>query len=273
MKNAIATAATSAYGTLKVIENNSDLKPFNVGRASLLGLLSSYTAKAGFEGPDDVFLGNTGFLNMMADKYDLHHLKMKKNDECRIKKVYFKKHAACRHCHSPIDATLKIKSKHSIEIGEIKEIRVRTYNLVIGKHDHSKVSSVSSAKMSIPFSVAITLLNGKAGIHEFSEKCIQDSSATSLMNKIRVIADDKLSALVPNVRSAIVEIITEDGKCYSEHVDHPKGEPENPLTDQELFDKFKSLASYANKTEEEAEKIIDCVMNLEDKLDELYPLL
>jgi len=145
--------------------------------------------------------------------------------------------------------------------------------LAVGKHDHTDIFGVSSAKMSTPYSVAVALATGKAGIEEFSIEGINDSEISSLTKKVAVCADEELTALFPEQCAAIVEVTTNDGICRTERVDVPKGEPENPLSDDELKEKFVSLATYGNKSKEEDQEIIQIVWNLEEELHNLFRLL
>ncbi|WP_315122283.1 MmgE/PrpD family protein [uncultured Clostridium sp.] len=273
MKNAFASATISASGSLKVLEEGSELKPYNVGRASLLGLISAYMARAEFLGPENPLAGDTGFLNMMADQYDIKYLNSVENDFLYIDKVYFKLYAACRHCHPSIEAAFNIRRKRVFKPSEIKDIRIKTYRYVLGKHDHTEIYGISSAKMSIPYCVVVALLLGRVGVEEFNLELINNPSIIELVNKVSICDDEEINSLVPQMRPAIVKITTYKGECYEERVNFPKGEPENPLTDQELFDKFKFLAKFSSKTESESNKIINCVMNLENKLEELLTLL
>lgn len=273
MKDTLSSAVVSASGTLKVLEDESELKPFNVGRAAISGILSAYLASAGFLGPEDPLGGNSGFFSIMADKYDLSHFIKYKINTYAINKVYVKPYASCRHTHPAIEAAIKIKFKPDFHIDNIKSIKIITYKNVLGKHDHTKICGVTSAKMSIPYSVAVALISGKASYEEFSEKYVTDPEIISLTKKIVVCADDELSKLVPEKRAAIVNITTYNENVFSERIDFPKGEPENPLSDNELEDKFISLSSYGNKSNQESQDILNIVWNLETDFPKLFKLL
>ena len=121
--------------------------------------------------------------------------------------------------------------------------------------------------------MAVALLTGRAGIQEFSQRQIEDSEILSLAQKIVVSEEKDLSALVPERRSAIVKVTTIENQCYVERVDLAKGEPENPITVDELQEKFISLAEYGNKSQVEIDQIIRHVWNLERDLGLLLPLL
>jgi len=270
MKDALSSAAISASGTLKVLEDGSELKPFNAGRASLVGLLAASMARSGFMGPDDALSGKTGFLSMMAEQCDLSLLEKGNGESLGIEKVYVKPYAACRYCHPAIEAALKIKFCNLIHPEDIKAVNVATYFWAVRNHDHIHINGISSAKMSIPYSVAVALVYGKAGIEEFSLKHINNSELASLTKKVSVCSDDQLTTLFPQKSVAIVKIITNDGVCHTVRVDYPKGEPENPLSDDEIKEKFITLAAYGNKSGEESLEIMQIVWKLEKELHNLF---
>lgn len=272
LKLAFSHAALNASGTLKVLEDASDMKPVNVGNASLSAVMAICGARAGFDVPADVLSGDYGFISMMAGHYSEGTL-LGKDTVPKIMKVYFKSLAGCRHCHSPIEALFEIKSNRGFLFDEIKEIKIRTYDYVIGKHDHKEVQGSASAKMSVPYSVAAAILFGKVQDEQFSSESISYVQSTDLMNRIQVVEDPELSKSVPEKRPAIVEISLLNGERLIARVDYPKGEPENPLTDSELEEKFRILAKQGNKSEEDIEQVIHCVWNLDTCLSNVYALL
>jgi len=273
LKGAISSASVSAGGMLKVIEDGTELKPFNIGRAASSSVIATYTAKSGFEGLSDVLGGDIGFLKMMSSNSKFTYLNKSRNESYEIEKLYFKLYASCRHTHPSIEGALKIKKEQNLRPENIKKIAVYTYETVIGKHDHTDIEGVTSAKMSIPFSLALALFTDAAGIKEFSKENVENRNILALTKKVTVFGDKEISALVPNKRSAIVVIETNNGLTFRERVDYPKGEPENPLTDKEIVAKFKTLLEFGGKTESEIEKLIEVVWDLENRLPELFELL
>lgn len=273
MKHALSAAATSASGLLEVIRGHSNLKPYNAGQAALNGLHAAFVAASGFAGPEDVLGGDHGFLQLISDKYDAGALLESCQDQWAIRRIYVKPYAACRHCHAPIEAALALRSQHHISPDQVSSVHVDTYRWAVTLHDHTDIQGVESARMSIPYSVAVALVAGNAGLTEFDKKSIIKTDILALSKKVRVTASDELTALVPEKRSAIVEVQLRDGRKLSERVDLPKGEPENPMTDDELQAKFVDLAMYGGRTRQEAEAIADCVWNIEERIDELWKLI
>lgn len=260
VKDAFSAASVSSYGTLKVLEDVSQLKPYNCAKAVLNGFISAMMAKAGFSGPNDALSGDTGFLRMMSSQWN-EEILIGDRDYFYVEKVYLKPYASCRHTHPEIEAAFRIRQEKDFDVRSIKSIRVKTYKGVLGKHDGNEIYGESSARMSIPYSLAVALVTGKAGVAEFESPYINDPFILWLTKSVKIEGDDELSKLVPDKRVAIVEIILDNGKFYSCRVEYPKGEPESPLSNKELFDKFSSMASIGGKKGEWIISTFDYIMN------------
>jgi len=254
-RNAFAIAAVSATGMLKVLDDESELKPYNVAKSSLLGLIATQMAKAGFAGHHDVLGGERGFLKMMTGNENIELCKPLLDGTYAIEKSYTKPYAACRYCHPAIEAAIKLGK--IVDVHEIRDIVVRTYDLAVNGHEHTEIKGIGSAKMSIPYSVAVGLLKGKAGLIEYNEEHVTDDTILDFVNKIRVQADAEFSSAFPKVQTAEVTIRLISGKEISEQVNFPKGEPENPMSHEEFVERFMGLLHYADRTTEEGYKIIE----------------
>jgi 2-methylcitrate dehydratase PrpD len=97
--------------------------------------------------------------------------------------------------------------------------------------------------MSTPYSTAVALIYGKAGLQEFGGDVLENDTVKVLTKKVEVIADEELSSIFPDKQSAILTIVA-NGKAYSERVDFPKGEPENPLSEDEFKTRYDALMAY-----------------------------
>ena len=268
MRDAFSAAVLTSSGMLKVIEDDSDLKPYNVGRSVQSAIYSSLAGKLGFKGPKEVLAGTRGYFSMVSREIDANKLLSKNIQSYCISKVYFKIYPSCRHTHAPIDAAIKLRN--SCKINEIERINIYTYSSIIGKHDHREILGISSAKMSIPFCVSLGFFYGKVKLEYFVEENIKNNELLSLTKKVHVIGDKYFSSLIPEKRGAKVEVLLKNGAIFSEIILSPKGEPEDPLEDQDLQDKFYSLTKYADLTREQSTKISDSVWNIETQLENLF---
>lgn len=257
-KNAFATACVSATGMLKVLDDGSELKPYNVAKTVLLALTSAQMAKAGFKGHPDALAGDRGYLKMMTGKSDIQLKDPLYKGSYAIEKTYTKPYAACRYCHPSIEAAISLRSNYLLE--EIQAITVKTYSLAVKGHEHTEVSGVSSAKMSIPYSVAVGTIYGKAGLAEYTDELVKDEKVVALCKKIVVTDDEVLSAAFPEEQSAIVKVKTSKGS-YSARVNFPKGEPENPMSESEFKNRYVEMCKFADKPAYIYEKIYEMVTN------------
>lgn len=272
-KRAASTAATTAFGVLEALDDNSELKPYNIAHTALEGTMAGITAKVGLNVPNDILGGKRGYFKAIGYEYDEDEIQsFLENNDRMIHTIYRKPYASCRHCHPAIEAAQKVKIDNQISIENIKKILIETYDLALKGHDHKEITSVSSAKMSIPYSVAVMLYTNQCGYHSFTEELIDDKSLQDIINKIEVVADDELSKLVPKNRSARVTLLTYD-KSYSYLVDNPKGEPENPITFDEIENKFREFSQIYGLNKKEIDKMIDVIQNLENEFDYFYRLL
>lgn len=238
---AFAAASVAASGMLKVLDDGSELKPYNVAKTALLSLTALQMAKAGFKGHADP-LGGRGFIKMMTGKEDVQLQPVQLNGTYAIMKSYTKPYASCRYTHPAVEAAIHLRNKVKPE--EVERIDIQTYNLAVSGHDHTEIPGSYSAKMSIPYATAAGLIHGRAGLQEFSEEAVKGEEILALTKKIHVKADGALSAAFPAKQAAIVTIHTRDGN-YTDRVDYPKGEPENPLTDEEFRIRYHGLMEYA----------------------------
>jgi len=274
MKHSLSSAATSAAGMLQVIADASELKPYNAGRAALDGLSAALVARANIRGPDDILGDKMGFLSMMGDSSDFSCVELSTPNAPAIEQIYRKQYAACRHCHSAIEAIVNMRRKFGFQASDVQSITVITYQFAADHlHCHTLARGVASAKMSIPYSVAAALLSGDAEPLDSSSE-VQDAETVALAQKVQVHHDDELTKRMPKELPAIVEVTLCNGSVYKEQVDLPKGEPERPFSTVELEEKFVRLATYGGQvSQEEVATIIRSVWNIENNMDKLLNCL
>ena len=257
LKSTLACAVSSAAGVLEIQEQASELKPYNVGRAAMAGVVAAQIGKLAMLGPDDILGGKRGFLAALTDTPQPEFLTDFSNDDYAIMGIYQKVHAACRHCHPAIDAVLAIKEDIDLQPEQVERIEVKTYKLAVGSHDHTDIKGISSAKLSTPFSVALAIAEGSAGYADYTEENLNDYWIKNLTRKVSVVEDEELTQRSPEIRGAKVEVYLKNGQSFEASCYYPKGEPENPLTKKELEDKFRGLAMYGGLTSAECDEVID----------------
>lgn len=265
---AFATACISATGMLKVLDDGSELKPYNVAKTALLSLTSLQLAKSGFRGHRDPLGGYRGFLKMMAGDDGKEIKPCLDGGSYAILKSYTKPYASCRYTHPPVEAAIYLRNRFELCPEDVRSIMVSTYDLAVSGHDHTEIKGPYSAKMSIPYSVAVALTYGRAGLQEFEDNLLFDPSIRSLTDKIKVSSDDAMSHDFPEKQIALVTVETVKG-TYSKKIEYPKGEPGNPLSDNEFYERYQSLMVYGGVNALLSSSIYDRVMKGDTRITDL----
>ena len=273
LKTTLACAVSSAAGVLEIQEQASELKPYNVGRAAMAGVVAAQVGKLAMPGPDDILGGKRGFLAALTDTPKPVFLTDFSDDDYAIMGIYQKVHAACRHCHPAIDATIDMRNDLNLKPEQIDHIEVRTYKLAVGSHDHTDIMGISSAKLSTPYAVALAVVKGSAGYADYNEANLNDYNIKLITRKVRVIEDENLTAQSPAVRGAKVTIYLKNGNVYEAPCLYPKGEPEHPLTQEELESKFRGLAVYGGLSQGECDEVIDEIGKYDFSINKIRNLL
>lgn len=255
-KAALTAAASSSAGLLELLHDDSEMKPYNVGRAVMDGLTAAYFGSAGYMPPVDVLGGKRGFLNIMSDTQHPEFLTtFAEDDKPSILGNFFKPYPACRHCHSTIDAALQIARDNDIAVKDIEKIKIGVYKLALTGHDHTEVYSSKSAMMSVPYGAVVALAKKEVGLDQYKEKVVLSEDIQNLLKKVEIGEDQELTGLLPDIRGSKVEVLVA-GRTYRSRVDYSLGEPENPMGDEELVDKFKGLAQFAGLSNQTAQTIV-----------------
>lgn len=265
---AFATACVSASGMLKVLDDGSELKPYNVAKTALLALTSLQISRAGFRGHNDPLGGYRGFLKMMTGDENTIIKPTLLNGSYAIMKSYTKPYASCRYTHPPVEVAIHLRNQFRLKPEEIKRIKVETYSLAVSGHDHTDIVSPYAAKMSTPYSTAVALIYGKAGLKEFEKECLMDSKVRALTRKVEVVSNEEMSRIFPEKQSAMLTIETRSD-TYSGRVDFPKGEPENPLTEEEFRGRYDDLMVYGQVKRSVFDTIIDLINRPNIKVSDL----
>ncbi len=250
------------------------IKPAHGGQAAEVGVKSALLAKEGFSGAHTILEGSAGFIQATADKFDLNRLTEKLGEEYKIMDVYFKPYACCRHTHGAIDAVLELIAKHNVNPDDVESILVKTNSGAFRTvcRYAEQLDPYTSFQFSLPYVVAIALVDRKVGPSQFDDEKTRNSEVHELMRKVKCILDPELDRLYPKRRPTAVEIITKNGEVLVARTDFPKGATENPLTALQLRTKFKDLTSKV--LGEKAEKVMEIVDNIESwgNVDELMSL-
>jgi len=226
-------------------------KDFNTGRAAMSGVLSALLIAKGFQAGKTVLENDMGFCKLYADptQIKLEKISDRVGELFKIMEMGHKFYSSCRHIHAAIDATLELMEKNDISVDDITKINARIYKTgawIVDDPEPWLRDAQYGTRFSTQFNIALAILEGKSGIlklldHAYQKEKLSDLRIRNLMKKIVVISDEELDKNYGKARSTIIEIETKHGN-YTCRVDHPKGDPENPGSYEELVGKFKTLS-------------------------------
>ena len=267
MVHALGIAGTQAAGLIEVFGTMS--KPLNVGRAAQGGVTAALLAEQGFTSSNHILESSKGFCRAASVEPKLGEITRELGERFELVRNSFKRHASCGHTHAAIDAALDLAKMNRIEPHAIDRVVVETYPIavdIVGGNAEPK--TVSEAKFSLPYCMAVALMYGNVGLAEFSDDNLTDGKVIELSKKVKIVVGNDFAN--STFGCARVTLCNSDGAEFSRRVDAPRGDPTNPLTSTELEAKFRNLASIVLPNNK-VTKIVATVMNLE-KLEEIETL-
>ncbi len=248
---ALGLAGTQAAGLLESDHAGSMGKHLHAGKAAQSGVISAMLSEKGFTGAPSIIDGKEGFLKAMVapsmfypsitpenSNYEIKADKIIENGKYHIMDVYFKKYPVCRHLHSSIDATIEVHNQmfsKGVKADDINSIKIKTYKIA-SEHDDYHPRTVEAVRQSLPVATAISILTGDLNMSNLEMK--PEIASTAL--KVVIEHDDEMTHFYPEKRLSKVTVTTKN-ESYSCKVDLPIGEPENPLKQQNILNKFHDL--------------------------------
>jgi 2-methylcitrate dehydratase PrpD len=264
---ALGSAGTQSSGLWEFLTEGAMSKQLHPGKSSMNGLLAALLAEKGFTGSSRIFEGEKGFLSATSNDYDANILTDELGDTFHTARNSIKFYASCGHTHSAIEAALEAGKNADNNNSEIRSVNVSLYQEALDLLEHVKASTPFLAKFNIAFCVATAIHSRHVGLDDFTEEKIKDPKILGIMERISIQTDPELTRLYPQKWPSRVHIEFEDGKKYEGYCDYPKGDPENPISEKELIDKFEKLCE-DRITEDEKTRIIETALSLE-KLDDV----
>lgn len=267
LADVIGLGAMQAAGVQAYLDYPCMAKPLSPGKAAFNGTLAAALVKKGFTGPRHGLESREGFFNAYADEVDTSQIFDGLGDRFKVMEVGFKPHAACRYAHGPIDAAQSIRQNGELSAADIADVTVHMCELAIRQSGRTVAPNINAAMGSTPFGVALALTRGQNGLADY-ELGFDDKQVHQLAGRINLVAEPSYGLMG---RQAVVEVRLKSGDTRRVSVSGPKGEPDLPMSDQELEAKFLGLAELAVGPQA-ARQINEMVMQIEE-LDDLAKLV
>jgi 2-methylcitrate dehydratase PrpD len=237
MNWALGHAATQSAGLVESLGSMS--KSIGVGNAARNGLMGALFAEAGFTAAESAIEGKYGFAVVASDTVELGKAAAGLGKNWEILANAYKPYPCGVVLFPVLDAVLELRKRIEVPVDQIKAVVVRGHPLLRERTDRPEVGDGRSAKVSLQHGVAVALLQGAAGIAQFTDAAVADPHVLTLRG--RVTAEDDAS--IP-VESAVVEVRLADGSSLTEHVKDGRGTPGRPMSDVELDAKVSECAAF-----------------------------
>jgi 2-methylcitrate dehydratase PrpD len=234
-------------------------KSVSVGNAARNGLWSALLAEKGFGGPAEPLAGRQGFYNAMGDTPDLSKVTDGLGQNFEIMATSYKPYPCGFVIHPVLDCVLDWRRDHPK--AEVTRVVVRGNPLLAHRTDRPDISTGRESHVSVQHAVAAALVHGKAGLDQFTDACVNEPRVLALRRKVEVVRDGALSTI-----AAAVEITTADGTEHRLSQSAARGSDVNPMSDQDLEQKLRTVGASWNPRHE-MQPLIDAVWALDRRDD------
>jgi 2-methylcitrate dehydratase len=273
MENAVGISG-SCHAVLGILDTPAEeytmAKNIRFPFMAYSGTLAAMLARKEFTGPTTVIEGHDGFAeSVMRGEYDFSKVAPSKG-KFAIRETCIKSIIADFSSHGHLTATLTLAREHNLRPEDIVEIRITTSKRC-AEHTGDPVKKYPKNKETADHSsyylTAIAVTDHQIGPAQFRPEKFQDPRVLALIDKVVLQGDPRLDKARP---AGISEIITKQGNRHQCRVDYPRGHARNPMTDEEIVDKFRSMAKWRMR-EAEMKRLIETIWGL-DELDDIGKL-
>lgn len=242
-------------------------KGCSFANAARNGVFSALLANDGMTGPSPIFEGEMGFFKQVSGPFEINTNDFGgRSGTFKIAETYLKYFPAEIHSQSSIWAALEAR-KEIANPDDIVSVEIASHEAgytILGR-DPEKWNPMTkeTADHSLPYIVAMALLEGKIDNSTYTEKKYRDPTVLEFLKKITVVEDKDLSAKYPEAVANRVTVKLADGKTVFKQVDYHKGHPKNPMSDKDVEDKFHRLTKrYLSNSQ--SKKLLDAIWGLQN---------
>jgi 2-methylcitrate dehydratase PrpD len=253
------------------------MKPFHAGRAAESGVLAAEFSRLGFSATPNVLEAPRGFFRAAGGGYDEAAIRGKLGKPWTFMDpgISIKPHPSGSLTHPGMTLLLALIREHDIQPGQVAQVKVGTNQNMPNALIHHRPRTELQAKFSMEYCMAILLLERKAGLPEFTDEVVNRPDVQAMIQKIEFGVHPKAEAAGYDKMTTVIEIALTDGRQITGRADFGKGSPANPMSYDEVADKFRECAAFSRWPRSKAEEVIALMRRLEELHDvrELTALL
>ncbi len=233
------TIGCPTAGKLTMMKNTVD------PMATQTGVFAALMAQKGYSGTEAVFEGKEGFMDVFGPEWDIDALVGGLGGKYKILECSMKAFPTEALTHTHITATLKTIVGNDIPYDQVEEVTVTTIaracDILFDPHKY-RPESRETADHSLPYCIAAAIVDRKITTASFSDEKLKDPRIWEVIDRIKGEASKEFEAMFPAKQPSRVKVKTKDGRMFEEYLEYPKGDPREPMTMEDLDNKFKALS-------------------------------
>src|SRR5712664_680889 len=244
-------------------------KPFQAGHAAESGLVSAELVALGWTAAGQILEADRGFFHAFGGSYDPASImnRLGKPWTFASPGISLKPYPSGSLSHPAMTEMMRLIEVNNIMPGQVEKVDVGANHQMTTTLLHHQPKTGLEAKFSMEFCMAILLLQGKAGLSQFSNKVVQRPDVQEMIRRINFYVDPEAESAGYDKMTSILKIHLKDGRVITGRADFGKGSPANPMNFEEATTKFRGCAEFAEWTKAKTEKIIAFTKDLESVTD------
>ncbi|AEG92680.1 MmgE/PrpD family protein [Ramlibacter tataouinensis] len=240
-------------------------KPFHAGRSSESGVAAAQFASYGWTATDRILEAPRGFFSAAGGGYDADAIAGRLGRPWTFAEpgVSIKPHPSGSLTHPGMTEMLRLIRENRIQAKDVMRVRVGTNHNMPNALIHHRPRNELQAKFSMEFCMAILLLEGRAGLNEFTDEVVLRPDVQRMIEKIDFVVDKEAEAAGYHKMTTLIDIELANGRKVRGRADFGKGSPAMPMSYDEVADKFRENAGFAGFPKQRAEEVVAMVRELE----------
>lgn len=240
-------------------------KPFHAGRAAESGVTAADFAARGWTASPNILEAMRGFFRAAGGGYDAGAIRGRLGAPWTFEEpgVSIKPHPSGSLTHPGMTEMLRLIREHDIRPERVRHVRIGTNSNMPNALIHDRPTDELQAKFSMPFCMAILLLERRGGLPEFTDEVVNRPDVQEMIGKVNLVVDDRAEAAGYHKMTTYIDIEMTDGSVISGVEDFGKGSPSNPMTYDEVAEKFHGCAAFAGWNRARADRVVTMVAEFE----------
>jgi 2-methylcitrate dehydratase PrpD len=240
-------------------------KPLHAGRAAEAGPVAVDLAALGWTASDDIIEAPLGFFQAAGGGFDPAAIVGRLGQPWTIASpgVSIKPHPSGSLSHPAMGEMQRLIREHNIKAADVESVDLGANHAMTTSLLHHRPTTGLQAKFSMEFSLSILLVDGKAGLAQYQDAVVRRSDVQDMIKRVNFHVDPEAERAGLDKMTSILSIRLKDGKVVSGRAEFAKGSPANPMSYDEVADKFRGCAEFARWPKAKAEVVIAAVKSLE----------